>query len=150
MNGTIVERIGRGGSVYVDSMVIIYFIESHERYLAVVSDLFKGVDRGEIKAFSSYLTLLEVLVRPLEEGRLDLVEEYKKILLNAEGFQLFPINGEIAERGAEIRAHYRFRTPDAVQLATALCKNASVFVTNDRELKKFDQVKVLLLEELVT
>jgi len=149
MNGTIVERLRRNARVCVDSMTFIYFIEAHQQYLPVVRDLFWMIDQGMINAFSSYLTLLEVLVQPLKENRVDLVNEYKSILLSASGFQLLPINGDIAERGAEIRARYGFRTPDALQLATALCNGAGAFVTNDTRLRRFRELEVVLLEDFV-
>ncbi|GIW94689.1 MAG: motility twitching protein PilT [Pirellulaceae bacterium] len=147
MNGTIVDRLGQYGAVCIDSMTVIYFLEENERYLSVVRDLFSMVDQGRLFAFSSYLTLLEVLVKPLKDGRSDVVDEYKAILCQARGFRLLPINGEIAEEGARIRAQYGFRVPDALQLATALCHTADAFVTNDRRLRQFDELDVVLLEE---
>lgn len=149
MNGKIIERLTRNGSVCIDSVTFIYFIEENKKYFSVVRDIFCLVDEGKIKAFSSYLTLLEVLVRPLRQQRLDLVNKYKEILSTAKGFTLFPINGEIAEQGARIRALYNFRVPDAIQLATALCQGAGAFVTNDKKLKKFDKIDVVLLKEFI-
>jgi len=149
MNGTIIERLKQNHSVCVDSMILIYFIEEDPRYLQVVRELFRLVEEGKIHAFSSYLTLLEVLVQPLKKQRRDLVNKYKEILSNARGFRLFPVNGEIAEQGARIRAWYKFKVPDAIQLATALCQGAGVFVTNDKQLKQFDKLDVVLLEECI-
>ncbi len=149
MSGTLAERLSGYDSVCVDSMTFIYFIEEDERYLPAVRDLFESIAQGRISAFSSYLTLMEVLVQPLRKRRLDLVEEYKRILCNARGVRLFPINGDIAERGAKIRADYGLRTPDALQLATALCNHACAFVTNDERLKRFTELEILLLKEFV-
>jgi predicted nucleic acid-binding protein len=150
MNGTIAERLAQNRCVFVDSATFIYLIEEHEGYLPVVRELFDMVEQGKVNAFSSYLSLLEVLVQPLKKQRLDLVQKYKEILSGARGLRLFPIDGEISEEGARIRAQYGFRTPDAIQLATALCHGATAFVTNDQKLKKFHEMDIVLLEEFVS
>ena len=48
----------------------------------------------------------------------------------------------------ELRAQYRFKTPDAIQLGTAVACGADYILTNDRAWQKFEEVKVFLLEEL--
>ncbi len=55
----------------------------------------------------------------------------------------------VADRAASLRARYRLRTPDAIQLATALQARADVFLTNDRDLQRVEEVPVLLIEECV-
>jgi predicted nucleic acid-binding protein len=39
--------------------------------------------------------------------------------------------------------------PDAIQLATALQARADVFLTNDRDLRRVEEVPVLLIDECV-
>lgn len=55
------------------------------------------------------------------------------------------VNEEIADKTALIRRKYGFRTPDAIQLATAVQTRAKVFITNDERLKKLKELKVILL-----
>jgi predicted nucleic acid-binding protein len=150
MNGTIAKRLEKSRRVFLDSATFIYFIEEQERYLPVVRQVFYMVERGQVSAFSSYLSLLEVLVQPLKKQRPDLVQKYKGILSGARGLCLFPIDGRISEEGARIRAQYGFRTPDAIQLATALCHGADALVTNDEKMRRFKEVEVVLLEEFVS
>jgi hypothetical protein len=42
----------------------------------------------------------------------------------------------VAERAAELRARYNLRTPDALQVATALVRRCEAFLTNDARLKR--------------
>jgi len=150
MNGTIVERLRGKRRVHLDSVIVIYFIERHARYGPLVRPLFEGVDRGEMVAITSYLTLLEVLVQPLRVGRLDLAQEYRDVLVESRHLRLHAVDREIAEQGAEIRASFRaIKTPDAIQLATALRLGADVFVTNDRRLDGFDRLEVVVLDDLL-
>lgn len=145
MNGTIVEHLSGARRVHIDSMTFIYFIEEHPRYVNVVESVFELVDAGELVGLSSYVTLLEVLVKPIQEKDAALAQKYREFLTGARNFALFPVDRGIAEDGAGIRARYGFRTPDAIQLATAVRHGADTFLTNDEKLKNFDQLEVVVL-----
>lgn len=63
------------------------------------------------------ITLVEVLTQPLKMGNSTLEMEYRNILMRSRHFSLLPISVGIAERAAQLRAHYnlkhlmRFRYP---------------------------------------
>lgn len=63
-------------------------------------------DEGDFRFLCSIITLLEVLVKPLREGENKIVEQYKKILTNAEGIDIFEITIPITIKAAELRAKY--------------------------------------------
>ena len=149
MSGTIVDHLRGKRRIHIDSMVVIYFIEWHPTYGPLVRTIFELVDRRELVGLSSYITLLEIMVQPLRQGRSDLVKRYRDTLVESRRFSLFPVDQAVAEDGAEIRARYAFRTPDAIQLATAVLQRADVFVTNDTKLRRFDRVEVLVLDDFV-
>ena len=149
MSGTIAERLRGKDRVCIDSMTMIYFIERHPTYLGVVRPLFELVGRGELRGLSSYIALLEVLVKPLKDGREDLVKEYRDILVGSRSFTLHPVDRATAEKGAEISAQYNLGAPDAIQLATATLQGAQAFVTNDMDLRRFPGVEILLLDEFI-
>lgn len=52
------------------------------------------------------------------------------------------VDAGIAERAAAIRASSQHRTPDAIHLATALTCRADLFLTADRRLKAFRDLRV--------
>jgi predicted nucleic acid-binding protein len=150
MSGTIVERLRGKRRVHLDSVTVIYFIEQHAIYGPLIRPLFECVDRGEMLVVTSYLTLLEVLVQPIRAGRLDVAQEYRDVLVQSRHVTLHAVDRAIAEQGAEIRATYpAIKTPDAIQLATALRQSAEIFVTNDRRLHGFDRLEVLVLDDLL-
>ncbi len=98
-----------------DTSALIYYIEQHPKYSALTEDLFGAVDRGEARAITSVLTLLEVLVRPLRSGLTDLASQYRELLSGANGINLLPIGSEVCELSARLRARYDWiRTPDAI------------------------------------
>ena len=147
MNGTIADRLRLARRVHFDSVTLIYLIERHRRYGPLVRQAFALVNDAQLAGLSSYVTLLEVLVKPLRDGRTALAQKYRELLTSSRNFALLPVGREIAEGGAEIRAKYGFRTPDAIQLATALYHDADVFLTNDKKLKNFDRLEVVVLDE---
>jgi predicted nucleic acid-binding protein len=54
----------------------------------------------------------------------------------------------IAEIAAQIRGTYNLRSPDAIQMATAIHEGASFFLTNDARLPSLPGLQMLVLENL--
>ncbi|WP_422393203.1 hypothetical protein MHOCP_07270 [Moorella humiferrea] len=73
------------------------------------------------------MTLLELLVKPKSLGLEEVCEQYITTLKSYPNLQLIDFNLEMAVLGAEIRAKYRVRTPDAIQLASALASDPRYF-----------------------
>ena len=115
--------------VFLDTAPLIYFIEGNSEYQEKLEKLFILSDEGYFKFLTSSITLLEVLVKPLREGETKIVEQYKTILTNAEGIDIFDITIPITVKAAEMRAKYNIRTPDALQIATSIERQADYFLT---------------------
>ena len=59
------------------------------------------------------------------------------------------INQEIAKKAAQIRAEYKgFKAMDALQLAAACLSGCDLFLTNDKQLRQFKEMKCITVEEL--
>ena len=114
----------------------------------MIRPFFEALDRGEFSVVTSVVTLLEVLVHPLQHGETRLAQEYRDILLNTEGLTSIALSPEIAEEAARLRASQNIRTPDAIQMATASHAGASFFLTNDMRLPSLPRLKVLVLDKL--
>ena len=138
----------RGTKVGIDTSPLIYFIEQHVTYLPLVRPFFVALDQGEFQAVTSVITLLEVLVHPIRHGDTPLSRQYREILLNAKGLATAEVSVAISERAATLRADYSLRTPDALQLATALEAGATTFLTNDAHLPSPPGLRVLVLDRL--
>ncbi len=130
----------------LDTNVIIYYIEEHPAFLPKVEPLIDRIVEGKAIGITSYVTLLELLVKPIKEERYDLVEQYKQILTSR--LEMVPLDGPVSLRAAELRAKYGLKTPDAIQLASVISKNGDVFITNDQRLDAVDEIKVLTLKDL--
>jgi predicted nucleic acid-binding protein len=110
---------------------------------------FQEISRGNIRAFTSQITLIEVLIKPLEEKNDDLIIKYRDILSDSDNLFLSDVDKEIAMEAARLRAVHKLKVPDAIQLATGLINGADAFITNDDSFKTVKgRIEVIVLHEL--
>src|SRR5205807_2715038 len=122
------EALAAVTALGLDTPPFIYFIEQHPSYLTVVREIFRRVDSMAIAGYSSVITLTEVLTQPKRLQNSTVESEYRNLLLDSRNFHLVPIDYSIAESAASLRARYRLRTPDALQLAAALTLGCEAFL----------------------
>ena len=134
-----------GKTVFLDTAPIIYHVEGKQAYAQDLTEMFAAIDEGTIQAQTSVLTLLEVLVLPLRMKQADLARQYEELISGSANLQVIPADKEIAKKAAELRAVYGFRTPDAIQVASAISIGADVFLTNDAQLKRVTEIDVITL-----
>ncbi|MBC6436300.1 type II toxin-antitoxin system VapC family toxin [Nostoc sp. HG1] len=139
----------QGQIVGLDTAPLIYFIEENPNYLDVTDAFFEAMFRGEFSVVTSVLTITEVLVYPLRQGNTALAQQYREILFNSQGLTAIEVFPDIAENAAQLRADYNLRTPDAIQMATAIRGGASFFLTNDARLPSLPALSVLVLDTLI-
>lgn len=118
----------------VDSMLFVYHFEGHERFGEDAGKILSAAEQGRCRLVASVLALLEVLVVPRRHGRDDLAERYRDLFRSFPNLTVAPVDTEIAERAAELRARHGLRTPDAIHLATAEVAGAKTFVSEDQRL----------------
>lgn len=109
-----------GHLVALDTLPIISFIAQEAPYAELLHLLFFAIAQGKIRAVTSTVTLVEVLVRPLREKNSELATQYQDILMHSANLTTYPLSPEIALEAAELRATLNLRTPDAIQNAVAM------------------------------
>lgn len=139
----------RGSIVGLDTAPLIYFIEENPLYLSPLRAFFDAADQGHFRIVTSILTLTEVLIHPLRQGNSPLANEYRRILLRANNVETLPVSALIAEEAARLRAKHNLRTPDSIQIATAVTAGATSFLTNDIRLTGHWIPNILVLKQLV-
>jgi predicted nucleic acid-binding protein len=132
----------------LDTAPVIYYIENHPLYNDLVTAVFGRLSVRHVLGVTSVVTLAEVLVQPLMSGDTRLAEAYRRLFYQAGPLRLEPIRRATAERAAELRARYRLRLADALQLALALQAGCEAFLTNDLTLRRVTELRVLVLDEL--
>ncbi len=134
--------------VFLDTAPLIYFIEGNSEYDKKLIPVFKANEEGKFQFVTSALTFTEVLIQPIKLKRNDLVEQYTETLTSYSGIEIVEMNIQVALRAAHLRVKYNLRTPDAIQVATALERSANIFLTNDRKLKTVKEIEVFTLSDL--
>jgi predicted nucleic acid-binding protein len=135
------------GPVAIDTAIVIYLLERHERYLPLVRPLFEAADRGALELVTSALTLLEVLVVPYRAGDAALAARYEALLTRSRGLTLVALDRALLRGAAQLRAVHGVRTPDALQLAAGLARRCGCFLTNDRRLPPLPGLPVIQLRD---
>ncbi|HEU5440882.1 MAG TPA: PIN domain-containing protein [Ktedonobacterales bacterium] len=138
----------RGTLVGIDTAPLIYYIETNPAYIQIVDPFFDALDLGELRVVTSFVTLVEVLVVPLRNSDTAVADHYRRVLLQSPGLVTLPVDATIAEEAARLRAAHNLRTPDAIQMATALVSGAQRFLTNDTRLPSLPNLQVLTLDSL--
>jgi len=137
-----------GAKVALDAAPLIYFAEEHPHYLPLIEPFFVALDQGRFQALASTVALLEVLIHPIRENNLQLAQTYREILQQSGVIATIPVSAAIAETAANLRAHSKIKTPDALHVATALHTGAGFFITNDRRLPTVQGLKIIALADL--
>lgn len=136
------------GPVGLDTAVFIYFIEDHPEWAPRVAPLFELVATGDIEAVTSAVTLLETLVVPFRAGDFALARRYELLLTRSRHLTMSPLSRQLLRAAAVLRAIHRVRTPDALQLAAAIARGCSTFVTHDKRLPSIPKIRIVQIEEL--
>jgi predicted nucleic acid-binding protein len=137
------------GNVAIDTSIFIYFIEEEPRFLPLILPLFAEADEGKRELVTSALTLLEVLVVPYRAGNRHLAERYELLLTRSRGIRMVDLTRDQLRAAAHVRATTGAKTPDALQLASALGAGCRTFVTNDRRLPRVPGLRVIQLSSYV-
>ncbi|MCE9616243.1 MAG: PIN domain-containing protein [Lentisphaerae bacterium] len=132
--------------IFIDTAPLIYLAEGAvERRERVALQLSQWVRDGALLSTST-LTLLEVLVLPKREGDRARERTYRALLMDLFSAPLVALDQAVADVAADLRATHGLRTPDAVQLASALVSGCTIFYTNDRRLKRYAILETVLVE----
>ena len=117
------------------------------RFGPLAREVVNAFQSGNLIAYSSVITLVEVLPKPTERGDEGLTKKFAEFLKHGRNLTMIEISERIAESAGKLRGRHPFlKTVDAIQLAAALDLGTEAFLTNDGRLEKFKDLKVLVLK----
>jgi len=88
-------------------------------------------------------------VLPYRLGNVLLAKQYEAFLTRSRGLRLDGMTTDTCRIAAQLRGAYGIKTPDALQLATALMAKCSTFITNDLALPPIAGVRIIQVEDYV-
>ena len=134
-------------SVFIDTAPLVYLLEGAKALREPAEKQLAAWLDGGATLHSSTLTLMELLVKPIRDDHPALTQKYQSLfahLLSAPPWQL---DGAGAVLAARYRAVYHIRTIDAAQLACAVVNGCNHFYTNDRDLRRVTDIRVVCVGE---
>lgn len=137
------EDIPDGVVITLDSAPIIYYLRDHRTLSERFSPLFAAAAEGRLTLVISTITLAEVMAGPFMADNEVLALQYREVMCYSPGWQTIPVDENLAVEASRLRARYRLRLPDAIQVATAIVTRSWALVTHDSALAQVKDIRVL-------
>ncbi len=112
---TIRSLLRKHRRIALDTSIFIYYLEANPSYVDLAGEIFAWVEHSPHTAVTSTLTMTELLVLPYRTGNEPLVNQHYGLLSAFPNLEWIAPDLTIADMGAQIRARYGLRTPDALQ-----------------------------------
>lgn len=142
---TILDKILKLQPVFIDTAIFIYLLEDHPKFASLAQPVFDALSDKKLTAFSSIITVAEVLTKPMEKNNLELINRYHELFTQLPNITIASPNYQTAIKASEIRADYKFGLLDSFQLAHAIENKCKSFLTNDKQLGKYKKLKIILI-----
>ena len=140
------KSLSSTNKISLDSNIILYYLHQDKnfgnqslRLLAAIKNKTKII--STLIYAESFVYVFEQADESLEKKQLKALEKIPKLKIVAP-------TKKICLLAAQLRAAYRLKTPDAIHLATAIDSDCDVFITNDGNLKKVQEITVLTLRDI--
>lgn len=133
--------------VFLDTAPIIYFLDNDVNFGEKAKNIFEEILENKKRIVTSVITCTEYLTFPYKNNNFEKVEAFFEFVSDCD-IPLYSVDVEIAKKASIIRAQYKeFKTMDALQLASASIQGCDLFLTNDKQLKQFREIRCITVEE---
>jgi len=142
------QRLIRHQLIGLDTSIFIYHLEANPQYLPLTQQVLESIETGRCSGVVSTVTLMELTVHSWRINRADIARQYEVLLANFPNLRLIDVTREIARQAAQLRASYNVRPADALQVASAMISQATLWVSNDKKLKRLGaEIEIVILED---
>ena len=133
--------------VFLDTAPLIYFLDNDIQFCGKMREILECVLNSGKKLITSSVTCEEYLVYPYRTANQEKADVFFEFTDDCH-IDIIPITIEIAKKAAAIRAQFpHFKGMDALQLAAAATAGCDIFLTNDKQLRQFSEIKCIIVEE---
>lgn len=132
--------------VFVDTAPFIYLTEGTPDLREAVQYRLSAMISSGDELSTSVITLFETLVHPKKNHDESMASKYKAMFNTLLSDSIIPIDAVIAEKAANLRAIYGFKSVDSLQLSAAITVGCDVFYTNDLSLGRCRELEVITVK----
>lgn len=130
-------------TIFLDSNIFIYALEDETSLGQNSRFIFTQIKQKLPRVYTSVLTIKEVLTGVFQEHLEEKLPLYIEFISGGGLITIVDFNKNIAILAAQIHAEYRLKTPDSIQIATALTVKAKKFFTADKGFpKKIEELEI--------
>jgi len=130
---SLTASVPEGDRLLLDTTVLAAFLDATETtHPIAVHVLDQFVATGRNPAVISMITVMEILVRPMRASPPG-HHTVLAFLRSHPNLECVPVDLQIAQEAAHLRADKKFAPPDALIVATGLATQVRHLVTNDRD-----------------
>ena len=134
--------------IFLDTAPVIYYLQKHDTYYTAMKEFLYNSRLSGAKFVSSDITIAEYLVKPYRDANTPLIVALGEFLRLA-NVEIAHTTEQVAHEAAKIRAEYiGFKAMDSFQLAMAVENNCDLFLTNDKQLRRFKDITCVTLENI--
>lgn len=127
----LLKRIGPGERLLIDTSVLMAYLDAadatHPVARFILNDLVAG---GRNPAVISMITVMELLVRPLQASPPG-HHTVLAFLRTHPNLEPIPVDLQVAQEAAKLRADKKFKPADALVVGTGLAAQVRYLATND-------------------
>ena len=133
-------------SVFLDTAPFIYLLDNDPNYNRITIRILNDFLQAKIQLVTSVITIEEYLILPYRTSN----SEKEKLffsLINDCNIEVHLIDDITAMKAARIRSEYKhFKAMDSLQLASACISCCDCFLTNDKQLLQFGEIRCIAVD----
>jgi predicted nucleic acid-binding protein len=145
----VIDALAQHSDIGLDTMNFVYHLEASSSLSAVAAQALAVVESGTVRGITAETTIMELMVRPIQLGRLDIASDYERFLTSFPNLTIAPLQRVSMRRAAELRARHGLQALDALQIAACITSGATAFVTNDLRLRRVTDIDIIMLDDFV-
>lgn len=132
--------------VCLDTNIFIS-VKNKEKNFQHSEKILNLIEENQIEGSLSTIVLTEVLVGfYLNEEKEAAIQFLSSAVLN---YEIIPVNIDISQKAAQIRAQYQIRLPDAIISASTFLSDAEILITNNKKMLEKLKIQVLTPKEFI-
>ena len=147
---TLVEALRGARQAVLDTMVLSYYFEDCATYGDRAESVIRDASREVFEAIITPVTAAELLVKPILAKRPDIADRYRTAMAHLDHTSRCSLSWNTGCMAGALRARYGLPMPDMFQVALAMETGSCALITNDKALRRVEEVPVVLLDDLTS
>ena len=144
--GTLRAALAEVERVHLDASVLALHLAGDRRYVPLTRTLLEMMAAGELAGSTSALSVYQLLVEAYRRGEEETARTAERYLTTIPGLDVVDVTPSIARQAAQVRAQLGGGPERALQISTALSRDARAYLTQRSPFRRLAGMSVESLE----